>query len=187
MALIFTDGNDRGPRKARRHPTPGTRPVKSFRVRNAPIDRPDDRAPTEFGYHLLRERDAAGYRSNADLARAAGLGTATVSRLIYGGVGRPDTETLRKLAEALAPATPKTGRTDRVTAKHNELLHAAGYRIGDPPTARPLHPRALELDMILDPNGPLSDADREAVEMLSARLHAPYLEMIAKARRKRTG
>ncbi len=184
------DGNDRGPGRGPRRTTSKRKLVVSFHMRNAPDGRHAGQppsTPTEFGYHLMRLINAAGYPSNAAFARAAGVSGSTLNRVINGGVERPDADTLAKLADALVPTSPKTGRADRVAEVHTELLWAAGYRIGDAPAARQLDPHALEIDQMLDPASPLPERDRTALRLLLDSLLPPYREAMLRARRKRTG
>lgn len=162
---------------------------RSFRQRNAvtSFHVATDKTPTEFGYELLKLMEAAGLWP-AGLARAAGTGASTISRLIYGGVDKPDSNTLERIARALVEATLPRGATrpDTETAvaeMHNKLLHAAGYRIGAAPETRQLHPLALELDQMIGDGTPLPAADVEFLAVMTDRLMDPYRRKF----RKRAG
>lgn len=59
-----------------------------------------ERRPTEFGWVVLGAMTRAGFERQADLARAAGIPTSTISRLIYNPTA-PSRESLDKLAKVL--------------------------------------------------------------------------------------
>lgn len=118
-----------------------------------------DRQPTEFGWFLLRAIAAAGFTRHAHVARAAEIGGATLSRLIYGGVDQPKVEVLDRLADALG--------VDRA-----EMRTQGGYSM--PRDGRRLHPRALELDQMLGEGTPLSPEEQRYLDDMTDRLMAPY-------------
>ncbi len=147
----------------------------------------NDKQPTEFGYHLLRLMAEAGVRS-ADVARGANISGSTMTRYLYGGSKRPDSETLGRIAQALVRAQINRGMdvgnfADAVEDRHNDLLHAAGHRVGVAVEAPPMHPKAIELNQLIGEGTPLPDADRRYIEDMYDRLVAPYLTKI----RKRSG
>lgn len=182
MAVISMDALDQAVRRAtpRRNAFQRRNAVASLRVGN-------DKQPTEFGYRLLKLMSDAGLKP-AQLARAAGTSGSTITRLVYGGVGRPDSDTLGKVARALVEAelpagTPPGDLSTAVEDKHNELLHAAGYRIGAAPAPPATHRYAVELDQMIGAGTPLSDEDVRFLEVMVDRLMDPYRRKL----RRRTG
>jgi len=73
----------------------------------------DERQLRTLGQWMRRIRVKAGYASQAGLAAASGISTATISRL-EAGLHMPTPETLLQLSEALR-------------VPHEELMRAAGY------------------------------------------------------------
>lgn len=135
------------------------RAVTSFRVANSASA--PDRRPTEFGLYLLKGMAAAGVTSQRDLARRAVVSNSTVTRLIY-GEGAPDRETLEKVAAALG-------------LDYGEMLARAGH--GRPAGGQEqisIHPRAVEVDLLLSSDSPLSEQDRRYLDDMIERLVAPY-------------
>ena len=135
------------------------RAVASFRVANS-ANAPD-RRPTEFGLYLLRGMSTAGVTSQRDLARRAGVSNSTITRLIY-GEGAPDRETLEKVAVALG-------------LDYGDVLARADH--GRPAVGQEqisLHPRAVEVDLLLSADSPLSEEDRRYLDDMIGRLVAPY-------------
>lgn len=181
MTVISVDAFGQG-----RSVTPQRR---SFQPRNAvaSLHVGNTKQPTEFGYELLKLMSGAGLKS-AQLARAAGTSGSTITRLIYGGVGRPDADTLGRLARAIVSAAlPSTATPleieDAVKDLHNQLLHAAGYRLGTAPAPPTLHRYAIELNQMIGPDSPLPQADVEFLETMADRLMDPYRRKL----RRRTG
>lgn len=58
----------------------------------------------EFGFYLSKLREASGYRTKSDLAKASGLSGATISR-IESGIQRANPETLKTLSQYLKGVT----------------------------------------------------------------------------------
>jgi transcriptional regulator with XRE-family HTH domain len=134
----------------------------------------NDKRPTEFGYHLLSEMSAVGLKP-AQLARLADTSGSTITRLVYGGVSRPDSDTLAKLARALIQAGPEVVDFDKaVEDKHNDLLHAAGYRLGVAPPPVVLHPLVVELQQMIGEGSPLVAGDVHYLTDMVDRLVEPY-------------
>src|ERR1043165_663925 len=101
MAAISMDVSDRASRRGgsdMRVPRQRSA-VLLFRVGNTRTDK----KPTEFGYRLLSEMRDAGLKAAAR-DRNANVSPSTVTRLIYGGVVTPDTDTLDRIAAALVDA-----------------------------------------------------------------------------------
>lgn len=153
---------------------------RSFRERNAVASHHvgNQKQATEFGYELLKLMAEAGLKS-AQLARAAGTSGSTITRLIYGGVERPDSETLSRIARALVGATlPPTATSldveQAVADLHSRLLHAAGYRIGAAPPPKASHPLAVELQQMIGDGTPLPQEDVHFLEQMVDRLIDPY-------------
>ncbi|GAA2347154.1 helix-turn-helix domain-containing protein [Dactylosporangium salmoneum] len=117
------------------------------------------RTPTDFGAYLLGRMSTKGMQRQVDLARAAGVGDATISRLIYSSEFTPDVRTLERIAEALGvPATDLVAR-----------------RMGDLQPPKVLPPVLVELAAMLDPESPLPAEDRRRLESM--------LELLADANR----
>jgi transcriptional regulator with XRE-family HTH domain len=174
MGVISVDGNDlaAAPRRAiRRLPEP-RRPdaLESFPVGNESQPRPLDGKPTELGWYITNAMSAAGFRSYAQLARAAEISGSTLSRIINGGVDRPEPESLDALAVAL-------------NLDPDELRARAGYATTGGP--RPLHPLAAEIDQALAPNSALSPERRANLEQLLDRImEAERAEIVRRTRRR---
>lgn len=180
--VTVMDVMDRATRRIPRQRVP-------FRARNAvaSLRVGTNKQPTEFGYQLLKLIADAGLKP-ASLARAAGTSGSTITRLVYGGVGRPDSDTLERLARALAHATlaPTATPTDveeAVKDLHNQLLHGAGYRLGAAPPSPGLHRYAAEVNQMIGPSSPLPPEDVEFLEVMIDRLIDPYRRKL----RRRTG
>ncbi len=123
---------------------------------------------TEFG-HFLRRKMAAHNPplSQAELARRAGVGQASVSRWIK-GPGPPSVDSLRKLSDVLNVDYPT-------------LLTVAGYGEPDPDVSTALaglRPQvddlAAELSLMIDAGSPLSDDERTFLRHMVDRLVDPY-------------
>lgn len=125
----------------------------------------------------------AGYKRPAPLARDAGVSPSTISRLVYGGVDRPDPDTLGLLAAALVRARGPEDPEEQAKAiqdKHDELFRAAGYRVAEM-QLREIHPLARELDQMVGEGTPLDAADVAYLSDMVERLVKPYR---AKVRRR---
>lgn len=182
MAVISMDATDRATRRVPRQ-------RDGFQRRNAVVSLRvgNDKQPTEFGYHLLRLMSEAGVRP-ADIARGADVSGSTLTRYIYGGSKRPDSETLGRIAQALVRAQINHGHdvgdfTAAVENRHNDLLFAAGHRVGVAVEVPPMHPYAIELNQLIGDGTPLSDDDVKFIETMYDRIVAPYRTKI----RKRSG
>ncbi|GAA2346482.1 hypothetical protein GCM10010170_033240 [Dactylosporangium salmoneum] len=143
-----------------------------------------DKQPTEFGYELLKLMGTAGLRP-AGLARAANTSGSTITRLIYGGVERPDSNTLHRIARALIEATsppglPSAEAEEAVNELHNNLLHAAGYRIGAAPPPAPVHRLAVELNQMIGAGTPLTAEEVKFLEFMADQLMEPYRAKLRK-------
>lgn len=168
MAVISMDANDRAGRRAPRR--------RTFHKWNAVASRgvANDKRPTEFGYALLALMNDVDFKS-AQLARAADVSPSTVTRLIYGGVGRPDSDTLGRIARALVEAGPRVANPDQLIEDvHNKLLHAAGYRIGAAPPPVAAHPLVVELQQMIGDGTPLDEGDVRFLAEMVDRLVEPY-------------
>lgn len=120
----------------------------------------DDRA---FGAALARHRRAAGL-TQEELAERAGLSARGVSDLERGLRQRPQAETVRLLAQALALTTPD--RDALLAAARRPAPHAAPPPRADPSPA----PLPLPLD-------PLIGREREVADLL-ARLQQPATRLL---------
>jgi transcriptional regulator with XRE-family HTH domain len=131
---------------------------------------PTDLRPPRTPFGLFIERQMAEHQpplSQSTLARRAKVSPASVSRWLR-EPGRPDADSLRRLAEALD--------TD-----YDDLLAAAGYGrpsadIGEALAGlRPqVDPLAAELSAMLDPGSALGDDDRVFLQHMVDRLIDPY-------------
>ncbi len=182
MAVIGMDATDRATRRVPRQ-------RGAFQRRNAVVSLRvgNEKQPTEFGYHLLRLMSEAGVRA-ADIARSANISGSTLTRYIYGGSKKPDSDTLGRIAQALVRAQVAHGVDvgdfpDAVENRHNDLLYAAGQRIGVAVDVAPMHPFAVELNQMIGEGTPLSGEDVRFIETMFDRLVAPYRTKI----RKRSG
>lgn len=182
MTVISMDAFDQAQGRIPRQRT-------SFQRRNAVASLPvgNDRQPTEFGYHLLRLMGGARINS-AQLARAANVSGSTVTRLIYGGSRKPDDDTLGRVAHALVAAEVAAGADIEdfgaaVEGRHNELLFAAGRRVGVAVEMPPMHPRAVQLNQALGEGTPLTAEEVAFLDSMVGQLLAPYAQRL----RKRTG
>lgn len=113
-----------------------------------------DKEPTEFGWYVQRKMAEHNPPLNqTELALRTGVSQSTVSRWIY-SPGKPDTGKLELLADVLG-------------VDHGDLLVAAGHgrpAETDAAATRPVHRLARELDVLLSPESPLPDAEREELE-----------------------
>lgn len=169
MAVISMDAKDQAVRIPRqRSPFQGGNAVTSDHVGTA-------KQPTELGYEILRLMGETGLRQ-AGLSKASGLGSSTISRVIYGEVERPDNRTLTRIAQAfVAAAGTPPGEVDTATEElHGRLMAAAGYRVGALPSARTQHPLAMELDRMIGEGTPLNADEIRFLEEMIGRLVAPY-------------
>jgi transcriptional regulator with XRE-family HTH domain len=162
MAVISLNGEDlpvrRRPR-AYRVRSVGRNGLESFPVENGEESATGEkRKPTELGWVVLSAMTAAGFRRQAQLARAAEVAPSTISRLIYGGVDIPEERVLAKVAEALG-----------IDAA--ELKAKAGYSISG--NARQIDPLALELDQLIGEGSPLPPERRDALRALVDRVMEP--------------
>jgi transcriptional regulator with XRE-family HTH domain len=126
----------------------------------------------------------AGLKAAA-LARTANVSPSTVTRLIYGGVANPDTDTLGRIAAALIDAQldPRTASVDRdtaVAAKHGALLAAAGHHTGVDADPAVYDPLVLELQRMIGSDSPLSREDIEFLRAMTSRLIDPYRSQLQK-------
>jgi transcriptional regulator with XRE-family HTH domain len=184
MALISMDANDHAPAggPARRTVPLQRNPLVSFRVENA------QKQPSQLGYLLLQEMAQAGIKA-AGLARAANVAPSTVTRLIYGGVDRPDEDTLGRIARAFAhlaaPAAASSADVETAArAKLASLKRAAGYGVdGEAEPLRRMHRLAVELDLMVGEGSPLDPREVEFIETMADRLIEPYRRKM----RRRTG
>jgi transcriptional regulator with XRE-family HTH domain len=175
MALISMDANGRAhvPRSARRVIPLQRNPLVSFRVENA------QKQPTRLGYLLLQEMTHVGIKA-AGLARTSGVAPSTITRLIYGGVDRPDEVTLERIARAFAglsaPSVVDSADLEAaVRAKLASLKLAAGYGVdGVAEPMRRMHRLAAELDLMIGEGSPLDPRDVEFIETMTDRLIEPY-------------
>jgi len=119
---------------------------------------------------------ARGLDRQVDLARAAHVSEATVTRLIYATIA-PEPETIRKLAGALGVDEHDFLRRVHDTATVGTTPPEAGEDL-------PRHPLAIELDRMLAPGSPIPELDREALETLIDRLIEPYRRMMRGRRRR---
>ncbi len=136
--------------------------------------------PTRLGRYVLSRMADVGMTKQVDLVRASGtdpatgrprISESTVSRLILSEEYIPNRDTIIALAEAL-----------RVDPKALLLFI---FDLGDTPaTAKPLHPRAAEVDRLLGDGSRLSDDDKVFYDTMIARLIEPPLKA---ASRKRAG
>lgn len=160
-------------RRPRRRPTDAKRAVESFHVRNTTDA--DEPQPTEFGWHLLKLMKDAGYTSRAQFARHVGVSGSTVTRWIYGDVGRPDQESLGAIADALH--LDDDGR--------NELLWRAGYdRLGDAPAQRRIDRDALRLDRLIGEGSLLPPADQDRIRTQVGYVLEPWERLYARDHRQ---
>jgi transcriptional regulator with XRE-family HTH domain len=155
------------------------RPVSPFRIRNVKstgVATDQHKTTTPLGYHLLRVMGEAGYTRVAPFARAAGISGSTMHRVIHGDSGRPDTDTLLRIAYALAKVAPDPDEPEPavVTEIHQELLAVAGYRIGASTPTRTYDPLALEIDDLLGDGSTLPETDRDLLRTMIDRLISPY-------------
>lgn len=129
--------------------------------------------PTEFGVRLLTEMRNANLRA-AGLARAADVSPSTITRLIYGGVDRPDEATIGKIAQALAYAIAgPTADPALVEAKRQELLQASGHQPGMA-AMMTFDSDVVEYQLMIGP-GTLLDPDEVAfLRTMHRRLIEPY-------------
>lgn len=181
MAVISMDANDQADGRV-------ARPRIPFQRRNtvASLHVANDKRPTEFGYHLLSEMAAVRLKP-AQLARLADTSGSTITRLVYGGVSRPDSDTLAKLARALIQAGPAVDDFDKaVEDKHNGLLHAAGYRLGAAPPPVVLHPHVVELQQMIGEGSPLPPDVVQYLADMVDRLMAPHREAYRRKARRRS-
>jgi transcriptional regulator with XRE-family HTH domain len=154
----------------RPHSPERVKPVDSFHMRKGADE------PTKFGYYVLAKMaEHEPPLSQADLARLAGVGQATISRWIL-SPGRPNSEKLRLLAEAL-------------DVDYEVLMTIAGYGkpSGEVTTAleglRPdVHPLAAEFSSMLDQGSPLPAADRDFLQHTIDRLIDPYRRQMRRRR-----
>lgn len=175
MALISMDANDHAPSQqpARRVVPLQRNPLVSFRVENA------QKQPTQLGYLLLQEMAGLGIKA-AGLARTANVAPSTITRLIYGGVDRPDEDTLERIARAFAglaaPAVIDAADLERaVRTKLATLKQAAGYGVdGTAEPARRMHRLSAELDLMIGEGSPLDPRDVEFIETMVDRLIETY-------------
>lgn len=182
MAVISMDANDRA--DSRRPPR-----QRSFRQRNAVAsDRVgSNREPTGFGKVLLEEMNAAGL-TRAELARRAGTGASTITRIILGEVQQPDDATLARLARALVEARTVPGTSiadlgEAVGAMHDKLMLAAGYRssaVRPVPDAASAHPLVIDLQRLIGADSPLPADDVRYLEDMITRLVDPYRSKLRK-------
>ncbi|MGW4467514.1 helix-turn-helix domain-containing protein [Micromonospora sp. NPDC004704] len=129
----------------------------------------DEKRPTEFGVYLMRAMNAAGIRSQRELARRATLSNSTINRLIYEDV-QPDNATIEQLAEALE-------------LTYADVSAQAGF--GTPPgTKAPIqfHALAVELDQMLASDSPISEEDRKYIVDMTTRLIDPYRRFMRRRR-----
>jgi len=168
------DGNRiPGQRRSRRRSTETKRAVKSFHVRNTTTA--DEPQPTEFGWHLLTLMKDAGYTSRAQFARHVGVSGSTVTRWIYGDVGRPDQESLSAIAKALR-------LNDNEKAK---LFWRAGYTaLGDAPAERRIDRDALRLDRLIGEGSLLPPEDRDRIRTQVGYVLEPWERLYARDTRQ---
>lgn len=137
------------------------------------------KTPSPLGYYLLQEMLGAGFRKVAPFAAVADISGSTMHRIIYGDSGRPDPDTLLKIARALVGPAPngQAGDVERadyervVEARHQELLAEAGYRVG----SRVTDPTALKIDKLLGPASNLPPEDRDLLRTMIDRLVDSFL------------
>jgi transcriptional regulator with XRE-family HTH domain len=115
--------------------------------------------------------------SQIDLARAAKIGQATVSRWIYQEGIRPKTDELSRAADVL-------------NVTRSEILHRAGHgtiRPINPPPPEPEHPLVTKLRRALDHSSTLTDEERTNLELGAGALLAAYDPALRRTRRPQPG
>lgn len=152
-----------------------TLPFQIKNVESAPVHPDQPKTPTPLGFYLLRAMVEVGYDRVAPFARKAGVSGSTMTRYIYGGTGRPESDTLLQIAVTLADAGFRDGPgSGAVQQIHQELLAEAGYRIGAVEPVHTYDPLALELDDLIGEASTLPESDRELLRTMVDRLVAPY-------------
>lgn len=144
--------------------------VTSIRVRIQPSG-PDEPPHRAFGQWLERHmalQDPPVTRN--ELARRVGISPSSLSRWINGHV-RPEHDKLETLARVIG-------------ADLDDVLARAGY--GRPATEitslQLAHPLALEIDLMLANNSPLSRADRDMLEKIIDRMIDPHRKVMRRRR-----
>jgi transcriptional regulator with XRE-family HTH domain len=167
MPVISMDAMDHA---ASRRPTFHQRNVKS-----STVETERRKTPSPLGYHVLRLMNEAGHRKVEPFAKVAGIGGSTLHRILYNADLRPDPDTLLRIARALAAAGAQAdGESRTVEEIHQELLAAAGYRIGASVASRTIDPLALEIDDLLGEGSTLAETDRELLRTMIDRLIEPH-------------
>lgn len=113
-----------------------------------------------------------GVNSQADIARAAGVGPSLLSKW-FRGEETPSLDSLKKLAGLPG-------------AKLDDLLQLTGRVSGDGAVAavavRAAHPLARELDDMLAERSPIATADRQVLVTLVDRVIDPYRRVMRRRR-----
>jgi len=111
-----------------------------------------------------------GMKKQVDLARAAGVSEATVGRIIYENAAF-ERDILASVESALElPARTLVGDLGKVAEQANERSTWS-------------HPIAAELNRMLNPESPLTDADREDIRKFVDRFIDSYRVTMRKSRR----
>lgn len=167
MAVISVDAKDHS---ANRRPAFHQRNVKS-----SGVETERRKTPSPLGYHVLRLMNEVGHRKVEPFAKLAGIGGSTLHRILYNADLRPDPDTLLRVARALARAGAQAdGETRTVEEIHQELLSAAGYRIGAGVVSQTLDPLASEINDLLGDGSILAETDRDLLRTMIDRLIEPH-------------
>jgi transcriptional regulator with XRE-family HTH domain len=125
-------------------------------------------------YVVTAAANLPGVQSQADIARAIGVGASLLSKW-FRGDEKPSLDSLEKIERLPG-------------AKLDDLLKLTGRRSSDgqptvPPVAmRPVHALARELDAMLDEGSPIALADKEVLVTLVDRVVDPYRRTMRRRR-----
>ncbi len=135
-----------------------TRQVQSFPVSKV------EREQSRLGGYIARRMRELGMTRQVELVHASGLSESLISRIFTQPNYFPNHESLEQLARGLQ------------VRKRDLILFA--YDLEDdeptPEIAENIHPLAVELSRMLDPESPLTDDDRNALNIIIDRVIAPH-------------